>query len=81
MESRENGHQENNKLCNDDIFMLDGICYKVTGYNEENKRFFAETIDFAKVNLEKNEVINIKNQWYRVFYVHKTKNRITFIKN
>jgi hypothetical protein len=81
MESRENGHPESNILENDDVFMLDGVCYKVTGYNSENKRFFAEATDSAKVNLEKNELINIKNQWYRIYYIHKTKNRITFIKN
>lgn len=81
MELKENGIAENNNLKNDENFILDGVVYKIIGYNNDTKRFFAEPIDFAKVNVEKNEIINIKNEWYRIYYIHKTKNRITFIKN
>lgn len=68
-------HQNQNNILNiDEIFMLDGVSYKITMVGE----FKFSAIADSKVNVEKNEKINIKNKWYKVLYIHNTKNRITF---
>ena len=60
-----------------EVFMANGVEFKVTHINEEKKRFVAEPIDGKSV-FPIGERFNYENEWYIVVYIHETKKRITF---
>jgi len=60
-----------------EVFLANGVEFKVTFINEKNKRFSAEPVD-GKSMIPVGERFNFENKWYLVVYIHTTKKRITF---